>query len=98
MPGRLFTGEDGQRVGIRPVVLAHARIWDGAVNRTFSWVIGVGSAAGTLLAVFKLAYEQGEELWDRLFGQVLIEPPQAKPEPRKDIGVHRRAAGAAVQP
>jgi len=31
------------------------------------------SAAGALLAFFKLTYEQGEELRDRLFGQVLIE-------------------------
>src|SRR3954452_21280132 len=57
-----------------------------------------GLPAGALLALFKLAYEQGQEVWDRLFGQVLIEPPQAEPEPGKNIGVHRRAVGAALQP
>ena len=67
-------------------------------SATLGRVIGIGSAVGALLAVFQLAYEQGEELWDRLLGQVLIEPTQAKPEVGKDIGVHRRAAGAAVQP
>src|SRR5215218_6473219 len=54
------------------------------------------SAVDALLADFKLANKQGEEVRDRLFGQVLIEPTQAKPEVRKDTGVHPRAAGAAL--
>jgi hypothetical protein len=101
MPSGPFTGEDFQREGIRPVILAvilaHAGIWDETVGRTFGWIIGVGSAVGALLVVFKLANEQGEEVRDRLFGQVLIERTQAKPKPGKDVGVHRRASGAAVQ-
>ena len=44
MPSGPFTGEDFQREGIRPVilavVLAHARIWDEPVSRTFGWIIG----------------------------------------------------------